>query len=68
MSWSAFVAAPVPTGAPGCPGQTFVSRRDAKLTKTQIGESLNKFHFRVMTPLKSPKSDLFGSTRLSLPV
>ena len=35
----------------------------AKLTKTKIGESLKKFHFRVRTPLKSPKRDLFGSTR-----
>ena len=45
----------------------FVSRRDAKLTKTKIGESLWKFHSRVRTPLKSPKNDLFGSS-LALPV
>ena len=32
------------------------------------GKSLKTFHFRVRTPMKSPKSDLFGSTRLSLPV
>ena len=32
------------------------------------GKSLKAFHFRVRTPMKSPKSYLFGSTRLSLPV
>ena len=28
------------------------------------GKSLKTFHFRVRTPMQSPKSDLFGSTRL----
>ena len=32
------------------------------------GKSLATFHFRVRTPMKSPTSDLFGSTRLSLPI
>ena len=32
------------------------------------GKSLKAFHFRVRTPLKSPNSELSGSTRLSLPV
>ena len=32
------------------------------------GKSLKQFRFRVRTLLKSSKSNLFGSTRLSLPV
>ena len=31
-------------------------------------KSLKTLHVRVRNPMKSPKSDLFGSTRVSLPV